>query len=151
MIVSIENGNLLAAEADALVNPVNTVGVMGRGLALAFKKAFPDNYVLYERACQAGEIQVGRVHVHGRIAPPHYIINFPTKQHWRQPSKLEYIRDGLADLVLKVRALNIRSIAVPALGCGLGGLEWSVVRPLIEEAFAAVPDVTVLLFEPGEP
>jgi O-acetyl-ADP-ribose deacetylase (regulator of RNase III) len=150
--VAIESGqgNLLTAETDALVNTVNTVGVMGKGLALQFKKAFPEAFSEYERACKAGEVEPGRVHIVLRLASPRFIINFPTKKHWRQPSKLEYIRDGLRDLVGHVRELGIESIAIPPLGCGNGGLAWQDVRRLIVDAFSAVPDVRVVLFEPGE-
>ncbi len=143
-------GNLLTADVDALVNTVNTEGVMGKGLALQFKKAFPDNFVSYERACKAGEVKTGQVHVVQRLASPRFIINFPTKQHWRAPSKIEYVRDGLKDLIERVKELHIGSIALPPLGCGNGGLAWSAVRPLIVEAFAAAPDVRVVLFEPGD-
>lgn len=142
-------GNLLRAEVDALVNTVNTVGVMGKGLALQFKKAFPEAFREYERACEAGELEPGRMHVVQRLAAPRFIINFPTKKHWRQRSRLEYVRDGLEDLVAKVRELGIESIAIPPLGCGNGGLDWQQVRPLIVEAFEALPEVRVVLFEPG--
>lgn len=143
------HGDLLAADVDALVNTVNTVGVMGKGLALQIKQAFPDAFAAYARACKAGEVQVGRMHVVRRAAPPRFIINFPTKQHWRQPSQLAYVRDGLRDLVAQVRALGITSIAVPPLGCGLGGLAWSDVEPLIIAAFAELPAVQVVLFRPA--
>lgn len=142
-------GNLLLAEVDALVNTVNTEGVMGKGLALQFRKAFPEAFADYERACAAGEVQVGRMHVVRRLAAPRFIINFPTKQHWRQPSKLAYVRDGLRDLVAQIRVLGIASIAVPPLGCGNGGLDWAEVRPLIEQAFAPLPDVRVVVFAPA--
>jgi len=142
-------GNLLAAPVDALVNTVNTEGVMGKGLALQFKKAFPEAFTSYERACRAGEVVIGRMHVVQRLTSPRFIINFPTKKHWRQPSRLSYIEDGLRDLVARVRELGIQSIAVPPLGCGNGGLDWSDVRPLIVNAFADAPDVRVLLFEPA--
>lgn len=141
-------GSLLTAHVDALVNAVNTVGVMGKGLALQFKEAFPDAFASYARACKAGEVRIGTMHVVTRPTSPRFIINFPTKEHWRNPSKLEFIRDGLAGLIDTVRQRAIGSIAVPALGCGNGGLAWSSVRPLIVEAFAQVPDVRVLLFEP---
>jgi O-acetyl-ADP-ribose deacetylase (regulator of RNase III) len=139
------NGDLLAAQVDALVNAVNTVGVMGKGLAL--KKTFPDVFVEYERACKAGEVAIGRMHVVRH--ENRFIINFPTKQHWRNPSKLEYIDAGLVALVATVRELAIASIAIPALGCGNGGLDWSAVEPRIVDAFASLPDVRVVLFEPG--
>lgn len=150
--MSIERGrgNLLEADVDALVNTVNTEGVMGKGLALQFKKAFPENFASYERDCAKGEVTPGRMHVVQRLASPRYIFNFPTKKHWRQPSKLEYIRDGLANLVFHVNKLGVRSIAIPPLGCGNGGLAWADVRPLIFAAFEQVPDVRVLLFEPSD-
>ena len=148
MAIEQGTGNLLKADVDALVNTVNTHGVMGKGLALQFKKAFPDDFHLYERACKKGEIVPGKVHVIPRLAEPRFIINFPTKKHWRQPSRIEYIRDGLKDLIEQTKKLEIRSIAIPPLGCGYGGLDWSDVRPLIVKAFEEVPDVRVLLFEP---
>lgn len=149
-MIRITEGNLLQAEAEALVNTVNCVGYMGKGIALQFKQAFPANFRSYAAACKAGEVQPGRMLVHdnGRIALPHYIINFPTKRHWRSPSRLEDIRDGLQALIGEVRQRGIRSIALPPLGCGLGGLDWQVVRPLIEDAFAALPDVEVQLYAP---
>jgi O-acetyl-ADP-ribose deacetylase (regulator of RNase III) len=142
-------GNLLLAEVDALVNTVNTVGVMGKGLALQFKKAFPDAFATYEQACARGEISIGQMHVVPRAGSPRFLINFPTKQHWRNPSKLEYVESGLRALVELVRKLELRSIAIPPLGCGNGGLEWGDVRPMIERAFAALPEVRVVLFEPA--
>jgi O-acetyl-ADP-ribose deacetylase (regulator of RNase III) len=142
-------GDLITADVDALVNTVNTVGVMGKGLALQIKKAFPDVFTEYSRACRQGTLTIGRVQVVRRSAPPSFVINFPTKQHWRQPAKLEYIESGLTDLVPQVRELHIGSIAIPPLGCGLGGLDWSDVKPLIVRAFAPLPDVRVVLFEPN--
>jgi O-acetyl-ADP-ribose deacetylase (regulator of RNase III) len=151
--VTIEHaqGDLVAADVDALVNPVNTVGVMGRGLALQIKNTFPDVFEEYARACRRREVNVGRVHVVTRTTSPHFVINFPTKAHWRNPSKLEYIDAGLADLIIRVRELGIRSIAIPPLGCGLGGLDWNEVKRRIIEAFRTVPDVRVVLFEPSSP
>jgi len=143
-------GNLLEADADALVNTVNTVGVMGKGIALQFKKAFPENFAAYEKACKAGEVQPGRmftVDLH-RLQSPRFIINFPTKRDWKHKSRLADIESGLAALVEEIRRLKITSIAVPPLGCGNGGLDWSEVRPLIEAAFAVVPEVRVLLYAP---
>jgi O-acetyl-ADP-ribose deacetylase (regulator of RNase III) len=149
MTIELGSGNLLTADVDALVNTVNTHGVMGKGLALQFKKAFPDAFTSYERACKNGEIVTGRMHVVRRLSSPRYIINFPTKKHWRNPSKLEYIQTGLSDLVEQVRALSIESVAIPPLGCGQGGLDWSEVRPLIEGAFASLPHVRVILYAPA--
>src|SRR5690349_17666308 len=102
MTIERGKGNLLTADVDALVNTVNTEGVMGKGLALQFKKAFPENFASYERACRSGEVETGQMHIVQRLAPPRFIINFPTKRHWRQPAKLEYVRDGLRDLVAQV-------------------------------------------------
>jgi O-acetyl-ADP-ribose deacetylase (regulator of RNase III) len=149
--MSIERGegDLLAAEVDALVNAVNTAGIMGKGLALQFKQAFPENFQAYEAACKQGQVVIGRMHITQRPTPPRFIINFPTKQHWRKPSKLDFIRAGLVDLVAQIHALEIQSIAVPALGCGLGGLTWADVKPLIHAALGDLQDVRVVLFEPA--
>jgi O-acetyl-ADP-ribose deacetylase (regulator of RNase III) len=150
-MIKVVTGNVLDAKVEALVNTVNTAGVMGKGLALQFKKAFPENYKAYEAACRRGEVQIGRMFVFdaGGIVLPRYIINFPTKQHWRAASKLEYIELGLQDLVRVVTDRKIRSMAVPPLGAGLGGLDWSDVRPAIETALAELHDIEVLLFEPS--
>ena len=153
MSIYLTTGDLLKqTDVDAIVNTVNCVGVMGKGIALQFKNKWPDNFVAYQAACKAGQVRPGRMMVFdaGAYAQPHYIINFPTKDHWRGKSQLAFIRYGLQDLVAQVRALGIQSIAVPPLGCGNGGLNWAEVRPLIEAAFAALPDVDVRLFEPGD-
>ena len=145
-------GDILEASVEALVNTVNCVGVMGRGIALQFKKAFPDNFREYVAACRRGEVKPGRMGVFeiGRASGPRYIVNFPTKRHWRGKSRIEDINAGLKALVAEVQARGIRSIAIPPLGSGLGGLDWSDVRPLIERAFADLPEVEVLLFEPAD-
>ena len=144
------DGNLLEADVDALVNTVNTVGVMGKGIALQFKQAFPGNFKAYAKACKADRVQPGSMFVYdnGRLEQPKLIINFPTKRHWRSKSRIEDIESGLVDLIRVVRELRIESIALPPLGCGNGGLDWSDVEPLIVEAFSAVPDVDVHLFAP---
>jgi O-acetyl-ADP-ribose deacetylase (regulator of RNase III) len=149
-MIVITDGNILRNEAEALVNTVNCVGFMGKGIALQFKKAYPDNYDAYKKACNAGEMKPGRMFIFetGSIINPKYIINFPTKRHWKGNSRLEDIRDGLKALVSDVRKHDIQSIAVPPLGCGLGGLQWHIVRPIIEKAFNELPNVKVLLFEP---
>ncbi len=149
MIRSID-GDLLKADAEALVNPVNCVGVMGKGLALQFKKAFRKNFEAYAAACRRGEVEPGRMFVFEteRLINPRYVINFPTKRHWRDQSRLEDIQSGLVALSAEVRDRDIRSIAIPRLGSGLGGLDWSEVRPLIEEAMAPLAGVEVLIFEP---
>ncbi|MDP1698289.1 MAG: macro domain-containing protein [Xanthomonadaceae bacterium] len=143
-------GNLLHAEADAVVNTVNTVGVMGKGIALAFKDTYPENFNAYEAACRAGEVRVGRMFVteNHSLHRPRWIINFPTKQHWRNPSKLEWIRTGLADLRRVVLDLGIRSLALPPLGCGNGGLEWDDVRPLIEAVLGDLHVLDIQAFQP---
>lgn len=148
-MIRIARGNLLEADAEALVNTVNTVGVMGKGIALMFKDAFPKNFQAYAKACKEGEVEVGRMFVTERSGPgPRWIINFPTKKHWRNPSRLAWIEAGLADLVDIVRSRNIRSIALPPLGSGNGGLDWKTVLPLVEAASAALSDVDVIVYEP---
>ena len=144
-------GNLLQAPAEALVNTVNTEGVMGKGIALQFKQAYPDMFRAYVDACKAGRVRLGQMEVFdlgGLADGTRWIINFPTKGHWRTRSRLADIDTGLADLVATVQRLGIRSIAVPPLGCGHGGLDWSQVRPRIERAFEALPNVTVMLYAP---
>jgi O-acetyl-ADP-ribose deacetylase (regulator of RNase III) len=143
-------GNILEADAQALVNTVNTVGVMGKGIALQFKKAFPEIFADYERACARGEVVMGRMHVYdrGSLLNPRYIINFPTKKHWKGKSRMANIEAGLEDLIRQVKALGITSIAVPPLGCGHGGLKWLDVRRLIVEAFEELPEVRALIYEP---
>lgn len=149
-MIELTQGNLLKADAEALVNTVNTVGYMGKGIALQFKQAFPANFAAYQRACAHGEVQIGQMFVYATetLYNPRYIINFPTKAHWRGKSQLDYIEQGLAALMVEVKQRGIKSIAVPPLGCGLGGLDWDVVRPLIEQAFVVAPDVHVLLYAP---
>ncbi len=143
-------GNLLEANVEALVNPVNTQGVMGKGLALAFKNAFPENFRAYAQACQSGQVRTGQMFVTERqtLLGPCWIINFPTKQHWRNPSKLEWINQGLADLRKVLTEKQIPSIALPPLGCGLGGLDWEMVKPRIEDALAGLAGTRILIFEP---
>lgn len=147
-------GNILTDNAEALVNTVNCVGVMGKGIALQFKKAFPENFKAYEAACRRKEVKPGRMYVFetGQMFNPRYIINFPTKRHWRGKSRYEDIESGLRALVREVRQRKIHSIAIPPLGSGLGGLQWGRVKVMIEEAFQDMPDVRVKLYEPkGSP
>lgn len=150
-MIELSRGDIVKADAEALVNTVNCVGIMGRGVALQFRKAFPSNFRDYRASCDRKELRPGRMLVHdlGRLANPRYIINFPTKRHWRGKSRIQDIEVGLAALIEEVWARNIRSIAVPPLGCGLGGLDWDEIRPRIERAFQTVPGVHVLLFEPS--
>jgi O-acetyl-ADP-ribose deacetylase (regulator of RNase III) len=150
-LITYGSGNLLTADAEALVNTVNTVGVMGKGIALQFKRAYPANYAAYRAACAAGQVRIGHMFVYDtqRVGPRRYLINFPTKEHWRSRSRLRDIEAGLRDLATVVRERNITSIAIPALGCGNGGLDWGKVRPLIERTFAELPGVRVLLYPPS--
>ena len=150
-MIEYTTGDILKCEADALVNTVNCVGVMGRGIALQFKNVFPDNFKAYEAACKIKAVQPGRMFVYetGQLTPPRFIINFPTKRHWRGKSRIEDIESGLVDLVDVIRSRGIRSIAVPPLGAGLGGLDWQQVRQRIEHALADLDDVQVLVYEPS--
>ncbi len=150
-MLKLKRGNLLDEKTEALVNTVNCVGVMGKGVALQFKRAFPDNFKQYQKACKNNEVEPGRMFIVATdsLLNPRYIINFPTKRHWRQPSQLDDIKAGLAALVAEVQRLGIRSIAIPPLGCGNGGLDWAEVKPLILEAFKPLPKVEVIVFEPA--
>lgn len=148
-------GDILTADVEALVNPVNTVGVMGAGLALQFKRKYPDMFVEYVAACRHSELKVGKLAVHflkraRGVDGPRMVISFPTKRHWQQPSKLEWIDQGLTRLRASIEALMIRSIAIPQLGCGLGGLDLADVRKLIEDRLGGLDDVDVVLYVPGE-
>lgn len=149
-MITFVTGNLLEAQVEALVNTVNTVGVMGKGIALMFKESYPDNTKAYEAACKAGSIHVGQMMTTRRedLVGPKWIINFPTKRHWRQPSKLEWIVEGLVDLKHVITDLGIQSIALPPLGSGNGGLDWLSVRERIVEALSELDDVNILVFEP---
>jgi O-acetyl-ADP-ribose deacetylase (regulator of RNase III) len=151
MAIEFGAGNLLLAQVDALVNTVNTVGAAGKGIALQFRQAFPENFRLYERAAKNGEIEPGRMFVTstGLMQAPHYIVNFPTKRHWRGNSRLEDIEAGLQDLVRIVDEYDISSIAVPPLGCGNGGLDWNEVRPLMLRYLEPLAAVNVLLYAPS--
>lgn len=150
-MIHFKTGDILAEDVEALVNTVNCVGVMGRGVALQFKKRFPDNFRAYSMACGRGEVQPGRMFVFEtrRLTNPRYIINFPTKRHWRGNSRLEDIEAGLRDLTRRIRDRGIRSIALPPLGSGLGGLDWSAVRRHIEEALETIEGVRIVVFEPS--
>ena len=150
-MIEICHGDLLRADAETLVNAVNCVGVMGKAIALQFKETFPENFRRYAQACTAGEVRPGQMFVVDTGIPGRhrYIINFPTKRHWRNGSRLEDIESGLRALVAEVQQRDIHSIAIPPLGCGNGGLRWTEVKPRIEAAFALLVDVRVILFAPG--
>ena len=150
MAVEKTTGDLLAADVDALVNTVNCVGVMGKGIALQFKRRFPAVFKEYAAACRRGEVEIGRMYVAqtGLLDGPQWVINFPTKKHWRSPSRLEYVQEGLEDLKRVLREHDIRSVAIPPLGAGNGGLDWNEVEPLIEHALEGM-DVHAIIYEPA--
>jgi O-acetyl-ADP-ribose deacetylase (regulator of RNase III) len=149
-MIEYTSGNILHADVEALVNTVNCVGIMGRGIALQFKNAFPENFKAYAIACKREQVQPGRMFVFatGELTNPKFIINFPTKRHWRGKSRMEDIETGLKDLREVISRDRIRSIAIPPLGSGLGGLDWEAVRPRIEQALASLSDVRILVYEP---
>lgn len=149
-MIEYKTGDILREDAEALVNTVNCVGVMGRGIALQFKNAFPANFQAYAAACKEHEVQPGRMFVFetGSLTHPRYVINFPTKRHWRGKSRLADIQSGLEALVEVIRNKQIGSIAIPPLGSGLGGLDWADVRDRIETAVADLPNVRVIVYEP---
>lgn len=151
-MIQFKTGDILEERVDAVVNTVNCVGVMGRGIALQFKGAFPENFKAYQAACKRHEVQPGRMFVFetGLLTPPRFIINFPTKRHWRGKSRMQDISLGLVALVEEIRSRGIRSIAIPPLGSGLGGLDWDEVRPCIEGALAGLDNVQVVVYEPSQ-
>lgn len=149
-MITYKNGNLLDDDAEALVNTVNCVGVMGKGIALAFRKAFPDNYALYRAACVANQIQIGSLWVvsdYNLLTWKKMIINFPTKTHWRYPSEYAYVEAGLIALVSHLQTHPVSTIAMPALGCGNGGLDWEIVRGMIEKYLSGLK-VDIRVYEP---
>jgi len=151
-MIAYKTGDFLAEDTEALVNTVNCVGVMGRGIALQFKKAFPENFKAYAVACKREEVKPGSMFVFetNQLTNPRYIINFPTKRHWRGKSRMEDIDAGLKALVEEIQSRNIRSIAIPPLGSGLGGLDWSRVRTHIEEYLSGLgDDLQVVVYEPN--
>lgn len=149
-MIDFRTGDILKDESEALVNTVNCVGVMGRGIALQFKDAYPENFREYAAACRRGDVKPGKMLVHetGKLTQPRYIINFPTKRHWRGKSRIQDIESGLKALIEVLLARKIRSVAIPPLGSGLGGLDWSDVRPLIERAMQQLPEIRVTVYEP---
>lgn len=150
-MINFTTGDILRADAEAIVNTVNCVGIMGRGIALQFKNDFPENFKAYEAACARDEVQPGKMFVFETrtLTNPKFIINFPTKRHWRGKSRMEDIDSGLKALVTEIRNRGIRSIAIPPLGSGLGGLNWTEVRPRIEAALRGINDLDVVIYEPN--
>lgn len=163
-MITYTQGNLLESNAQALVNTVNTVGVMGKGIALMFKQQFPENFKRYAKACKSGDVKVGEMFVvevstsstqHSQLqAQPHHkqrwIVNFPTKQHWRTKSKIEWIQAGLQNLRQWLIDNHVESIAIPPLGAGNGGLPWQQVKPLIEQALGDLLNIDIQIFEPSD-
>lgn len=150
-MINYRAGDIIGEQADVLVNTVNCVGVMGKGVALQFKKTFPDNYKAYKIACDRKDVIPGQIFVYETgLFCPRFIFNFPTKRHWRGKSKIEDIDSGMKNLVSEARRLNITSIAIPPLGSGLGGLEWSDVLPIIKKHLSDLKDVDVIIFEPSK-
>lgn len=150
-MIEFTRGDIFEAGTEALVNPVNTKGYMGKGLALQFKKRFKENTAAYEAACESGEVQLGRVFVweEATLEGRRVIFNFPTKGHWKARSRLADIEDGLDDLRRQLIERDVSSVAVPALGCGLGQLAWSDVMPAIERALDDLPSTRVVVYEPA--
>lgn len=149
-MITYQEGSILHEQSDAIVNTVNTVGVMGKGLALQFKKAFPRNFEVYKAACDQKSFVTGSVLSVSMesMNPPFYIINFPTKAHWKGDSKIEYIESGLDALINEAKRLGLHSVSVPALGSGLGGLKWDSVNKLIVEKLSKVPEIEWRVFPP---
>lgn len=143
-------GNLLDANVDAVVNTVNTVGIMGKGIALMFKERFPKNMIEYAKACKSGEVKTGHMFVTetDELMGPRWVVNFPTKQHWRAPSKMQWVIDGLQDLKTFLIENKVKSIAIPPLGAGNGKLDWADVRPEIEKALCDLTDIEIIVYEP---
>lgn len=153
-MIKFKTGNIVKDESDAIVNTVNCVGVMGKGLALQFKKAYPDNFTQYKSACNKGGVHLGKMFItqHLDLINTQWVINFPTKNHWKGNSKIDYIELGLIDLVEQIKALKIKSIAIPPLGAGLGGLDWNIVKDKIVESLSGIDNIEVTVYEPkGSP
>jgi len=148
-VIEYRKGDIFQSGAFGLANPVNCVGVMGAGLALEFKRRFPANFVAYKRRCNRHAMCMGVVFpaLTGLVGMPRWIFNVPTKHHWKDASSLVGVESGIVALARLVSDMSIPSVAIPALGCGLGGLVWSDVRPLIDREFAA-SEARVIVYEP---
>lgn len=151
-MINYTTGDMFASSAYALVNTVNTVGVMGKGVALRCKELFPSNFFEYKRACKEGVLTTGRMLVcrdSNADLGERLIINFPTKKHWRNPSEYIYVEEGLKALRKVIIDEGIMEIAIPPLGCGNGGLDWNLVKPMIENALSDLKDVNIIVYEPN--
>ena len=151
-MINYVKGDLLSTNTEALVNTVNTVGVMGKGIALQFKEKYPNNFNQYFIACKKGEMKPGKLLVvrENTLEENKIIINFPTKVEWFKKSQYSYIEDGLKALINTINDYNIKDIAIPPLGCGNGGLKWDKVRDLIEKYLGSLPNTTIYVFEPND-
>lgn len=147
-MIKVLQGDLFASQAQTLVNTVNCVGVMGKGVALQFKKRFPEMFADYERRCADGEVRLGEPYLWAPLVAP-WVLNFPTKDHWRSRTRLADIEAGLARLTACYRDWGIESLAVPPLGCGEGQLDWQVVGPTLYRGLAQL-DIDVELYAPWE-
>ena len=144
-MIYFKDGDIFKDTSEAIINAVNCVGVMGKGIALKFKEKYPDNYIMYKAACNRKEVKIGKMFIYKESNKT--IINFPTKQHWHNDSKIEYIKEGLKDLVKALQSLNIESVAMPAIGCGNGGLSWDIVKKTIKEYLSDV-DMSIIVYNP---
>lgn len=147
-MIRYRSGNILETEAKAIVNPVNCVGVMGKGLAKEFKKKFWENFIFYKQECDWGNVHLGKMCVYRHDGKQEYIVNFPTKNHWRDKSNLSDIEEGLKDLVFFIKKEKIHSIAIPALGCGLGGLDWEKTKQKMEDLLGILEKEQVIIYLP---
>ncbi len=153
-MINFKTGNILDESSEAIVNTVNCVGVMGKGLALQYKKKFPENFKKYKSACDKNEVKIGKMFIteSADMFSNHWIVNFPTKKHWKDSSQIEFIEQGLIDLVEKIKEYKIKSIAIPPLGAGLGGLPWNAVKTTIISSLKNIEDVAITVYEPkGSP
>ncbi len=149
-MIKLTSGDIIQSHAEVLVNSVNIFGVMGKGVALAFKKAFPENYKIYKKACDNGELDVGQLLITETFQTlPKYIVNLPTKKHWRYPSRYEYIEEGLKELRKFIIDKNVKFIAIPPLGAGNGKLDWNLVKKMIDKYLGDITEVDILVYEPS--
>lgn len=144
----IKQGDIFKSSCEVIVNPINCVGVMGGGLALAFKKKFPEHFETYKKMCQNGEIKVGELYVIDGDEN-HKVLLFPTKIHWKNPSLMEYVVDGLKYLAENYEKMDIKSVAIPAIGCGLGDLNWEDVKEQITSVLSELDNkIDIEIYEP---